>query len=169
MGDRFDNNDLRTVFVGKLDYGAEEDDLSQVFERYGVIEKISIPTDRETGRKRGFAFVTYQNSNDAQDAVDGVQNEQINGREITVQISKPRQGGGGRPRGGGGYGGGGYGGGRGRGGGYGDRRGGGGGYGGGRSYGGGGDSYGSRSYGSGGGSGGGRSYGGGSSYNNSGY
>lgn len=39
MGDRYDNNDLRTVFVGKLDYGAEEEDLSTVFERYGVIEK----------------------------------------------------------------------------------------------------------------------------------
>ena len=118
-----------TIYVGNLSFQAEQEDLLDLFSQYGEVSKCSLPLDRETGRKRGFAFVEMASDAEEQKAIDDLQNVEWMGRMIRVNKATPREGGGGGGGGRGGYGGGGYGGGGGnRGGGYG---GGGGGYGGG--------------------------------------
>jgi len=136
------------VFVGSLSFDAGEEDLRDFFQKYGDIKEIVIPTDRETGKPRGFGFVEFHSHEDAQAAIDAAGGSEICGRAININMAQPR---GERGSGGGGGGGGGYRSGGGGGGGY-RSGGGGGGYGGGR--GGGGGGYG------GGSGGGGRSYGG---------
>ena len=139
-----------TIYVGNLSFQAEQEDLLDLFSQYGEVSKCSLPLDRETGRKRGFAFVEMANDADEQKAIDDLQNVEWMGRMIRVNKATPREGGGGGGGGGGGrggYGGGGGGGGGGGRGGYGGGGGGGGrgGYGGGGGggdrggYGGGGD------------------------------
>merc|ERR1712180_284101 len=118
------------VFVGSLSFDAKDEDLREHFEKYGDIKEVFIPTNRETGKPRGFGFVEFHSKEDAEAAVDGAQGDQILGRDINVNMAQPK-----REGGGGGGGGGGYRSGGGGGGGY--RSGGGGGYGGGGSYGGG--------------------------------
>ena len=122
-----------TIYVGNLSFQAERDDLLDLFGQYGEVRQCSLPLDRETGRKRGFAFVELADDAAEQKAIDDLQDVEWMGRMIRVNKATHREGGGG---GGGGYGGGGGGGGGGgnRGGGGGNRGGGGsggGGYGGG--------------------------------------
>jgi len=137
-----------TIYVGNLSFQAEREDLLDLFGQYGEVRQCSLPLDRETGRKRGFAFVELADDAAEQKAIDDLQNVEWMGRMIRVNKATPREGGGGGG-GRGGYGGGGGGRSGGGGGGY------GGGGGGGRSGGGG--------YGAGGGAGGGDGgYGGGS-------
>jgi RNA recognition motif-containing protein len=135
------------VFVGNLDYNTRREEVQAIFAEIGEIRDVFLPTDRETGRPRGFAFVEFANEEDAAKAIEKFNGHQLGGRALRVNAaedrprgapgSRPGGGGGGRPGGGGGgYGGGGYGGGG--GGGYAGGGGGGGGYGGG---GGGGDDY----------------------------
>ncbi|XP_002526922.2 glycine-rich RNA-binding, abscisic acid-inducible protein [Ricinus communis] len=137
-------------FVGGLAWATSDKALEEAFSAYGEVLESKIINDRETGRSRGFGFVTFNNEKSMRDAIEGMNGQNLDGRNITVNEAQSRGGGGG---GGGGYrngGGGGYGGGRreggyGGGGGYsrggGGYGGGGGGYGGGRDrgYGGGGD------------------------------
>ena len=143
------------IYVGNLPFTATEEEVAELFAAFGPVEKVKIVTDRETGRPRGFCFVTLADTSRVKEAADAVDGQELGGRPLRVNPAEPREkkpggfgggGGGGGPRGGfggerrggGGGGGGGYGGERrgGGGGGYGgDRRGGGGGKGG---YGGGG-------------------------------
>ena len=141
------------IYVGNLPFTATEEEVAELFAAFGAVEKVKIVTDRETGRPRGFCFVTLADTSRVKEAADAVDGQELGGRPLRVNPAEPREkkpggfggGGGGGPRGGfggerrgGGGGGGGYGGDRrgGGGGGYGgDRRGGGGGKGG---YGGGG-------------------------------
>jgi RNA recognition motif-containing protein len=138
-----------TIYVGNLSFQAEREDLLDLFGQYGEVRQCSLPLDRETGRKRGFAFVELADDAAEQKAIDDLQDVEWMGRMIRVNKATPREGGGG----GGGGGRGGYG-----GGGGGRSGGGGGGYGGG---GGGGRSGGGGGYGGGGAGGGGGGYGGG--------
>ena len=144
------------MFVGNLPYKTEEDDLNQMFGEFGTVDDVFLARDRETGRSRGFAFVTMNNDDEARAAIEGTDGKPMQGRNLKVNEAQPREDRG--PRGGGG-GGGGYGGGSGGGGG--GRRGGsgGGGYGGsggGGRRGGGGGGYGGGGGGYGGGGGGSR-------------
>lgn len=119
-----------TIYVGNLSFQAEREDLLDLFGQYGEVRQCSLPLDRETGRKRGFAFVELADDAAEQKAIDDLQDVEWMGRMIRVNKATPREGGGGGGGGGrGGYGGGGgnRGGGNRGGGGYG---GGGGGYGG---------------------------------------
>ncbi|CAJ2679268.1 unnamed protein product [Trifolium pratense] len=143
-------------FVGGLAWATDSDALAKAFSSYGEITDSKVINDRESGRSRGFGFVTFATEKSMRDAIEGMNGQDIDGRNITVNEAQSRSRGGGG--GGGGYGGGGR-----REGGYnrssgggGYGSGGGGGYGGGRDrgYGGGGD----RGYGGGGGD---RGYGGG--------
>ncbi|WJX51446.1 Cinnamyl-alcohol dehydrogenase Flavonol reductase/cinnamoyl-CoA reductase [Trifolium repens] len=141
-------------FVGGLAWATDSDALEKAFSSYGEIVDSKIINDRETGRSRGFGFVTFANEKSMRDAIEGMNGQNMDGRNITVNEAQNRS------SGSGGGGGGGYGGGR-REGGYNRSSGGGGGYGGGGGggYGGGrdrgyGDDGGSR-YSSRGGSGGG--------------
>ncbi|MCX5945075.1 MAG: RNA-binding protein [Cyanobacteria bacterium] len=106
-----------TIYVGNLSFQAEQEDLLDLFGQYGEVKQCSLPLDRETGRKRGFAFVEMSNDADEQKAIDDLQDVEWMGRMIRVNKATPREGGGGGGGGRGGYGGGGGGGGRGYGGG----------------------------------------------------
>jgi len=113
------------IYVGNVSFGASEGDLQEAFEQFGAVSSVKIITDRETGRSRGFAFITMDNDDEARAAIEGLNGQEIDGRELSVREATPRA-----PRqGGGGGGGGGFRGGGGGGGGFrgGDRRGGGGG------------------------------------------
>ena len=129
------------VYVGNLPWSTTTDDLYAMFQQYGAVTRAQVITDRETGRSRGFGFVEMPNEAEANAAIAALNNQPMNGRPLTVNVAKPREGGGAGGGGGGGRGGrGGYGGAGGGGrGGY----GGGGGGGGGGGYGGGygGDRY----------------------------
>lgn len=115
------------LYVGNMAFSTTEDTLREAFGRFGTVTKVQVIMDRDTGRPRGFAFVEM--SDGGAEAIQGMNGTQLDGRTLTVNEAKPREGGGGGG-GRGGYGGGGGGGGR-RGGGGGGYGGGGGGYGGG--------------------------------------
>ena len=124
------------VFVGNLPYDCNSDDLCDHFSSYGKIEDAVVITDRETGRSRGFGFVTFSEENEAESAISQGHESDLKGRNLTVRKAESKRGGGGGGGGGNyrsGYGGGGYGGGGRQGGGYGGRQRG---YGGGRDDGG---------------------------------
>ncbi|MEI6828970.1 MAG: RNA-binding protein [Synechococcaceae cyanobacterium ELA445] len=117
-----------TIYVGNLSFQAEQEDLLDLFGQYGEVRQCSLPLDRETGRKRGFAFVELANDAEEQKAIDDLQDVEWMGRMIRVNKATPRErtggggGGGGGGNRGGGYGGGGGGGGYGGGGGGGGNR-----------------------------------------------
>ncbi len=119
---------MKNIFVGNLDFGVREEAIRSLFETYGAVERVSIMTDRETGRSRGFAFVEMTNEGEAERAISGLNGKDVSGRALNVNEARPKADRGPRPGGGGGgrgYGGGG-------GGGFRDRDGGGSGGGGGR-------------------------------------
>ena len=124
------------VFVGNLDYNTRKEEVQGLFAQVGTIRDVFLPTDRETGRPRGFAFVAYESDEDAAKAIEKFNGYQLGGRALRVNAAEDRPRGAGGGGGGRGFGGGGGG----RGFGGGDRGGGGGGYGGG-GYGGGGGGY----------------------------
>ncbi len=101
----------KRLYVGNLSYDTTEDGLMAAFQQDGrQVSEVSIVTDRDTGRPRGFAFVEMANESDAQKAISAMDGTDLDGRTLKVNEAQERQ-----PRGGGG-GGGGYGGGRGGGG-----------------------------------------------------
>ena len=123
-----------SIFVGNLPFRAEREDILELFTPFGEVMNCSLPLERDTGRKRGFAFVEIADEAIESAAIDGLQGTELMGRQLRINKAEPRGSGGSRRGGRGGYGGnnngGGYG-----GGGYGGNNNGGG-YGGG-SYGGG--------------------------------
>lgn len=124
------------MYVGNLPFSATEDDLRDAFSQFGSVSDVSVVMDRETGRPRGFAFVTMESKEAMDAAIQGLDGQDFGGRNLAVNEARPRE-----ERGGGGFGGGGN-----RGG-YGGERRGGGGYG---------NKGGKGGYGGGGGGGGGR-------------
>ena len=124
-----------SIFVGNLPFRAEREDVLQLFSPFGEVMNCSLPLERDTGRKRGFAFVEMADESIELTAIEGLQGTELMGRPLRINKAEPRGGGG--PRRGGNSGG--YGGGNNRGGGYGGGNNRGGGYGGGNSggYGGG--------------------------------
>src|SRR5438270_9770476 len=122
---------MKNIYVGNLDFNVREDELRQAFAAYGQVDKVTIVTDRDTGQPRGFGFVEMANDEEAEKAINSMNGQQLGSRAISVNEARPKTGGGGFNRGGGG-GGGGFN--RGGGGGRGGNRGGGGGGGGFRRY-----------------------------------
>lgn len=114
---------VKNIFVGNLSFSATEQDVRSMFEAYGAVDRVSIITDRETGRSRGFAFVEMSDDTQAERAIATLNASQVNGRSLNVNEARPKGegggGGGGRSSGRGGFGGG-----RGGGGGFGGGRGG---------------------------------------------
>jgi RNA recognition motif-containing protein len=84
-----------TIYVGNLSFDAEVEDLQQLFAEYGSVRKCTLPLDRETGRKRGFAFVEMAEANDETKAIDDLQDVEWMGRMIRVNKAEPRPAGGG--------------------------------------------------------------------------
>ena len=134
------------IYVGNLPYTATDEDLNGLFAAYGPVERVKIITDRETGRSKGFAFVTLGDQSQLNAAIEALNGYDYQGRALRVNASEPKESkpggfGGERRSGGGGGGGGGERRGGGGGGGYGGERRGGGGGGGGYKGGGGGGGY----------------------------
>jgi len=103
----------KKIFVGGLSWNTNDDTLRQAFERFGNVDEAKVIQDRETGRSRGFGFVTFSSDDGAQSAISGMDGKELDGRTIKVNEAeeKPRGGGGGGGgRGRGGFGGGGGGG-----------------------------------------------------------
>ncbi|KAF7349285.1 Heterogeneous nuclear ribonucleoprotein [Mycena sanguinolenta] len=112
------------LYIGNLSYRTDDDSLRNCFSSFGNVIDCIVMKDRDSGRSRGFGFVTYSGDAEAQQAIDQMNEQELDGRRLRVNLanSKPSGGGGGggHSGGGGGYGGGGYGGG---GGGYGNNSG----------------------------------------------
>jgi RNA recognition motif-containing protein len=88
----FPTKDLSVnIYVGNLAFTASEDDVRQLFEQYGEVDRVNLITDRETGRARGFGFVDMPDSREAQSAIQGLQGKDLNGRALTVNEAKPRE------------------------------------------------------------------------------
>lgn len=106
------------LYVGNLSFKTSESQLRELFEAHGQVTSATLVMDRETGRPRGFGFVEFANAEEGRAAIEALHGKNFDGRDLTVNEARPREGGGGGGGGGrGGYGGGGGGGGgRGRGG-----------------------------------------------------
>jgi len=100
---------MAKIYVGNCSFDVTEQQLRDVFSAYGEVDSVSVITDRDTGRPRGFAFVEMSDSSAAQAAIRGVNGTELGGRTLNVNEARPKGNGGG---GGGGRGGGGGGGGR---------------------------------------------------------
>jgi RNA recognition motif-containing protein len=90
------------LYVGNLSFSTTEETLQAQFGAYGQVDEVAIITDRDTGRPRGFAFVTMTNDNEGRAAVEGLNGVDLDGRTITVNEARPKTDGGGRGGGGGG-------------------------------------------------------------------
>lgn len=80
-----------TIYVGNLSYKATEDDLKEVFAEYGSIKRIVVPTDRETGRVRGFAFVELTESAQEDNAISELDGAEWMGRQLRLNKAKPKE------------------------------------------------------------------------------
>jgi RNA recognition motif-containing protein len=90
---------MKNLYVGNLPHSTTESELRSVFEAHGAVEKVSIVTDRETGRTRGFAFVEMTNASEADKAVAALDGTELGGRTLKINEAKPKTD---RPRSGGG-------------------------------------------------------------------
>ena len=79
------------IFVGNLAWSTTEDELSQLFESYGIVDRAQIVTDRETGRSRGFGFVEMPDATEAQAAIEGLNGTSQGGRPLTVNEARQRE------------------------------------------------------------------------------
>jgi RNA recognition motif-containing protein len=99
-----------SIYVGNLSYEVTQETLSAVFQEYGTVKRVQLPTDRETGRLRGFAFVEMNTEAEEAAAIEALDGAEWMGRDMKVNKAKPKEdrgsfGGGGGNRGGGGGGG----------------------------------------------------------------
>ncbi|MGH9722382.1 MAG: RNA recognition motif domain-containing protein [Bryobacteraceae bacterium] len=98
---------MKRIYVGNLDFAATESSIQSLFEPYGSVERVTVVTDRETGRSRGFAFVEMTNSAEADKAIAALNGTDLDGRALNINEARPKPeggnrgfGGGGRPSGG---------------------------------------------------------------------
>ncbi len=93
------------LYVGNLPFSCTEAELEEAFAAHGSVRAVNIVTDRETGRPRGFAFVEMATDAEAEAAIQALDGQDFGGRNLKVNVARPREGGGGGRGGGGGYGG----------------------------------------------------------------
>ena len=82
---------MKNLFVGNLNFQTTETDLRALFEPFGQVTRISIPTDRETGRARGFAFIEMSNDDEARKAIAALDGKEMSGRKIAVNEARPKE------------------------------------------------------------------------------
>jgi cold-inducible RNA-binding protein len=95
---------LKNIFVGNLNFSTTEDVIRSMFEAYGTVDRVSLVTDRETGRARGFGFVEMSNDDEGDKAIAALNGKEVDGRALNVNEARPKEsrgggGGGGGPRG----------------------------------------------------------------------
>ena len=78
------------IYVGNLNYDTSEDTLRDAFAQYGDVDEVAIITDRETGRARGFGFVTMGSDDDANNAIEAMDGADLDGRQLNVNEARPR-------------------------------------------------------------------------------
>ena len=81
---------MKKLFVGNLSFKLDESDLEQLFAQSGKVVSVAIPTDRDSGRKRGFAFVEMETDAEAEAAVQSLNGKDVDGRAIAVNLSRPK-------------------------------------------------------------------------------
>jgi len=89
---------MKNLYVGNLPHSTTEAELRSVFEAHGTVEKVTLMTDRDTGRSRGFGFVEMTNASEADKAITALNGTELRGRTLTINEAKPRSD---RPRSGG--------------------------------------------------------------------
>lgn len=80
-----------SIYVGNLSYDATEADVNTVFSEYGTVKRVQLPTDRETGRMRGFGFVEMDSEAEEQAAIEALDGAEWMGRDLKVNKAKPRE------------------------------------------------------------------------------
>ncbi|QZZ20161.1 RNA-binding protein [Leptothermofonsia sichuanensis E412] len=80
-----------SIYVGNLSYEVTEGDLTQAFGEYGTVKRIQLPTDRETGRMRGFAFVEMETEAEEDSAIEALDGAEWMGRDLKVNKARPRE------------------------------------------------------------------------------
>ena len=80
-----------SIYVGNLSYQVTEEDLKRAFAEYGTVSRVQLPTDRETGRPRGFAFVEMAQKEEGQRAIQGLNNTSVDNFDINVAEARPRE------------------------------------------------------------------------------
>ena len=80
-----------SIYVGNLSYEINQEDLSEVFAEYGTVKRVHIPTDRETGRVRGFAFVEMESESDEDKAIEALDGAEWMERNLKVNKARPRE------------------------------------------------------------------------------
>ena len=92
---------MKNIFVGNLSFNTSEEELRQMFETFGQVDRVAIMTDRDTGRSRGFGFVEMTNNEDGEKAITALNGTQSGGRTLNVNEARPKaeHAGGGRDRG----------------------------------------------------------------------
>jgi RNA recognition motif-containing protein len=94
---------VKKIFVGNLDFKATEDSVRSLFEQYGSVERVSLMTDRDTGRSRGFAFVEMTDPAEADRAINALNGTNFGGRALNVNEARPKVDASGHAGGGGGF------------------------------------------------------------------
>ena len=79
------------IYVSNLSWGTKSDSLRDLFAQYGEVSSANIITDRETGRSRGFGFVEMPNDEDAQKAIDALNGQEFEGKNLTVNVARPKE------------------------------------------------------------------------------
>lgn len=80
-----------SIYVGNLSYEVTQEDLSNVFAEYGSVKRVKLPTDRETGRMRGFGFVEMESDAEEAAAIDALDGAEWLGRDLKVNKARPRE------------------------------------------------------------------------------
>jgi RNA recognition motif-containing protein len=88
-----------SIYVGNLSYKVTQEDIISVFSDYGTVKRVHLPTDRETGRPRGFGFVEMDTDSEEDKAIEALDGAEWMGRDLKVNKAKPREDGGGGGRG----------------------------------------------------------------------
>jgi cold-inducible RNA-binding protein len=81
---------MKNIFVGNLNFGATEDSVRSLFEQYGTVERVSIITDRDTGRAKGFGFVEMSANAEADQAIAALNGRELDGRALNVNEARPK-------------------------------------------------------------------------------
>ncbi len=80
-----------SIYIGNLSYDVQESDLTAVFAEYGSVKRVQLPTDRETGRPRGFGFVEMSEESEEDAAIEALDGAEWMGRDLKVNKAKPRE------------------------------------------------------------------------------